>query len=114
MALLSGDRVGVTRMYAELFPAIHKLVRDYGGPKEEAEDVFQDAVIVVYEKARKPGFQLTSQFSTFFYGVCYNLLMSRRQKKSASEVTISENAKYISDDSSGHRLPPGRAREAFL
>ncbi len=56
-------------------------------------------LIVVYEKAKKPDFQLTSQFSTFFYGVCRNLWMSRQQKRSASEVTIPDHAKYIPDDS---------------
>lgn len=98
-AIVSGDRPGLVRMYAALFPAIRKLVRDYGGSEEAAKDVFQDATIVVYEKAQKPGFQLTSQFSTFFYGICRNLWMSRQQKKSASEVTIPEHAKYIPDES---------------
>lgn len=87
-------------MYVTLFPAIRRLVQDYGGSEDDAKDVFQDAVIVVYEKARRPDFQLTSKFSTFFYGVCRNLWMSRRQKKSAAELTIPDTAKYIPDDSS--------------
>lgn len=97
-AIKTGDRAGLTRMYTALFPAIRKLVRDYGGSDDDAKDVFQDATIVLYEKVQKPDFQLTSQFSTFFYGICRNLWMSRQQKKSASEVTIPDDAKYIADD----------------
>ena len=98
-AILSGDRAVLTRMYTALFPAIRSLVRDYGGSEDDAKDVFQDAVIVLYEKAQRPDFQLTSKFSTLFYGVCRNLWMSRQQKKSASEVTIPDHAKYIPDES---------------
>ena len=97
-AILSGDRTVLTLMYRTIFPAIRKLVVDYGGSEEDAKDVFQDATIVVYEKASLPDFRLTSQFSTFFYGICRYLWMSRRQKKSAAEVTIPEQAKYIVDE----------------
>lgn len=98
-AILAGDRALIHRMYAQLFPAIRQLVKDHVGTEDDAKDVFQDAVIVIYEKAQKPDFQLTSKFSTFFIGVGRNIWMSRRQKKSNQELTIPEEAKYIPDDS---------------
>ncbi len=98
-AILSGDRALITRMYAQLFPAIRQLVKDHVGTEDDAKDVFQDAIIVIYEMVQKPDFQLTSKFSTLFYGVGRNLWMSRRQKKTNLEVTIPEDAKYIPDDS---------------
>lgn len=97
-AILSGDRAVIQRMYTHLFPLIRHLVKDHGGSEDDAKDVFQDAVIIVYEKAQQKDFLLTSKFSTFFYGVCHNLWRSRQQRKSASEVTIPEHAKYIPDD----------------
>jgi RNA polymerase sigma factor (sigma-70 family) len=99
-AILSGERTTLTQMYAALFPFIRRLVKDLGGSDEDAKDVFQDAVIVVYEKAKKPDFELTSKFSTYFYSICNNIWRSRLQKKSASEVTIPDHAKFIPDDSS--------------
>ncbi|MEO6036929.1 MAG: sigma-70 family RNA polymerase sigma factor, partial [Saprospiraceae bacterium] len=98
-AILSGDRAVLTRMYATLFPAICRMIKENNGSENDARDVFQDAVIVIYEKARQLDFQLTSKFSTFLYGVCYNLWRSQQQKRSASEVTIPEHAKYIPDHS---------------
>lgn len=96
--ILAGNREGLTQMYRAIFPAICSLVRDYGnGSEDDAKDLFQEATILVYEKAQRPDFQLTSQFSTYFIGICRNLWMSKRQKKSASEVTIPEEAKYIPD-----------------
>jgi len=98
-AIISGDRALITRMYAQLFPAIRQLVKDHVGTEDDAKDVFQDATIVIYEMAQKPGFRLTSKFSTLFIGVGRNIWMTRRQKKTNSEVTIPEDAKYIPDDS---------------
>ncbi|MFN0215946.1 MAG: RNA polymerase sigma factor, partial [Saprospiraceae bacterium] len=82
-------------------PVIRGLIRDYGGTEADAKDLFQDAVLLVYQKARQPDFQLSSKFSTYFYGICRNLLLNRRTKKSATaEVTLTEDTKYIADDSS--------------
>jgi RNA polymerase sigma factor (sigma-70 family) len=96
--ILQGNQSGLTQMFRAIYPAIRALVRDYGnGSEDDAKDLFQEATILIYEKAQQPGFQLTSQFSTFFIGISRNLWMSKRQKKSASEVTIPEEAKYIPD-----------------
>ena len=96
--ILRGHRPTLEQLYAQLFPMTNKWVSANGGNGQDAEDVFQDAVMVVFEKARQPGFQLTSKFSTFFIGICRNLWLSRRQKKSRSDVTITDGAKYMVAD----------------
>ena len=97
-AILHGDPTILRQMYQTIFPLITNLIRQNGGTEEDAKDIFQDAVMVIYEKARQPDFQLTSQFSTYFYGICWNLWGSRLQKKSFSEVTIPEDIKSIAGD----------------
>ncbi|MEI6410559.1 MAG: sigma-70 family RNA polymerase sigma factor [Bacteroidota bacterium] len=98
-AILSGDRTALNQMYVKLFPMIRRLILNLGGTEDDAKDIFQDAVIVIYEKAQKPDFKLTSKFSTFLHSVCNNIWLSRQQKKSSQEVTIPEQAKYIRDES---------------
>ncbi|MFN0175705.1 MAG: RNA polymerase sigma factor [Saprospiraceae bacterium] len=100
-AILTGDRVALRRLYEQQLPVIRGLIRHYGGLEAYAKDIFQDAVLLVYQKARQPDFQLSSKFSTYFYGICRNLWLNRCTKKSASsEVTLTEDAKYIADGSS--------------
>ncbi|MCB9315956.1 MAG: sigma-70 family RNA polymerase sigma factor [Lewinellaceae bacterium] len=97
-AIQNGDADVLRQLYAEQLPRIRRLLTDYGGSDSDAQDVFQDAVLIVYQKVRQPGFQLTSQFGTFFYGICRNLWLNRRTKKSAtSEVTFSVDIKYMED-----------------
>ena len=97
-AILHGERDGVQHLYSDQLPVIRRLIANSGGSETDAQDIFQDAVLIVYRKARQPGFQLTSQFSTFFYSICRNLWLNRRTKKSAAaEVTFSEDVKYIEE-----------------
>lgn len=97
-AITEGRRADLERMYRTLFPMVHKLVMEQGGSPDDAKDVFQDAVVLVFEKAQKPGFHLTSKFSTFFYGICRNIWWNQRHKKSGAEITIPDDAKYITDE----------------
>lgn len=100
-AILAGDRAVLQRLYELQFPLIRSLICDYGGSEADARDAFQDAILVVYQKAGQPDFQLSSKFGTFFYGICRNLWLNRRTKKSAlAEVTLTDDAKYIADDTS--------------
>ena len=93
-----GDRRILAELYNEMLPAIKRLAAAAGAGAEDARDVFQDAVMIVFEKAEQPGFVLTSSFSTFFYGICRNLLGNRLKKKSGHHVTIPDDAKYREDD----------------
>ncbi|MBC7773999.1 MAG: sigma-70 family RNA polymerase sigma factor [Phycisphaerae bacterium] len=79
-AILSGDRITLRRLYEQQLPVIRSIIRHYGGSEADAKDIFQDAVLLVYQKARQPDFQLSSKFSVYFYGVCRNLWLNRCTK----------------------------------
>lgn len=93
-AILDGNRETLRQLYQEYFPMVRQLVRENGGTDADGEDVFQDALMVVLHKAKQAGFQLTSQFSSFLYGIALNLWRSRRKKKSNQEVMIPEGVEY--------------------
>lgn len=97
-AILKGESDQIARIYRQLFPMIRDMVWKNGGSDQDAKDLFQDAIMVVYQAAKKPEFKLTSQFSTYLYGIAWNLWRGRLKKKSNSEVMISEDAQYIADD----------------
>jgi len=93
----NGDPKIVAEIWGDIFPAVRKWVTAGGGNEDDAKDVFQDAMMVVYDKAQRPDFQLTSKFSTFFLGICRNLLGNLFQKKYFRHITIPEDAKYMAE-----------------
>ncbi len=68
-------------MYTLYFPMIRKLVINNSGNIIDAEDVFQDAVVIIYEKLLNDMLTLTCTLKTYMYGVCRNLWLQQLTKR---------------------------------
>ncbi|MCO6488400.1 MAG: sigma-70 family RNA polymerase sigma factor [Phaeodactylibacter sp.] len=97
-ALLAGDNEGIREIYRLYLPRAANLITQNGGSAEDARDIFQEALIILYEKAGRPGFELNSSLYTLIYGICRNLWGNRLQKKSNRTVTFPEDDKYRLDE----------------
>ena len=95
--LLAKDPTIIQAIYAEFAPRIESSILKKGGRKEDARDVFQEALLIIWRKAQSPEFVLTSSFYTFLYGVCLNLWRRKLKKKDNNAVTILE-AKGLKDE----------------
>jgi RNA polymerase sigma factor (sigma-70 family) len=62
------NELAVNSLYRN-FPTIRQLVRTRGGSTKDAEDIFQEALLILLNKARNPKFQLNAKLSTYLYGV---------------------------------------------
>ncbi len=89
-AIRTGDPVGLKEVYRKYLPGIQTLVTRNGGTRDDAFDIFQDALMVLFEKVRDERFQLTSSFYTLLYGICRNLWGNKLQKRSRSETDLPE------------------------
>jgi RNA polymerase sigma factor (sigma-70 family) len=63
------------------FPAVKKMIRLNGGNAADAEDIFQEALIILCRKIRETGFVLNAQFSTYLFGVCRFLWKDELKKR---------------------------------
>lgn len=43
---------------------------DTYGSEQDAKDVFQEGIIIIYRKAKEGNIKLTSSFKSYIYGVC--------------------------------------------
>ena len=99
--ILENDPKILGRLVEDMLPMVKALVEKNGGTIDDSKDVFQDAILAVYDKVKQKDFKLRSKFSTYFYGICRNIWGNRLQKKSSSEVAIPEHAKYIAGEDYG-------------
>ena len=58
---------------------------------EEMDDIYQDALIVLYEKIVGGNFRLTSGFQTYLNSVCRNLLLKRFSGISDTVVLVDDD-----------------------
>jgi RNA polymerase sigma factor (sigma-70 family) len=79
---LKGRDNGIIRyIYKEYYPTIKFLITTNSGTETDAEDVFQDALVVLYRKIAKENLILTSSFKTFLYSICRNLWLQRLDRR---------------------------------
>ena len=66
----SGNPEKAFKSLYQYFPKIEALILQSGGSKNDASDIFQEALILLYRKLQKEGFVLTSSVETYLYSVC--------------------------------------------
>jgi len=73
--------------YRQYYGLIESLVVTNSGQKEDVPDVFHDALIVFFNKAKTLDFSINSTIKTYFYSISRNLwLMQLRKAKRNVEL----------------------------
>lgn len=85
-------------IYSNFFPAVLKLVESGKGNRLDAEDIFQDALVVLYRKLGKTDFELTSSFFTYFYAICRFCWYERIRKNKKTAIPLTENEENAGED----------------
>ncbi|SFI64888.1 RNA polymerase sigma factor [Olleya namhaensis] len=65
----TGQRDKAFKQLYSLYPRIEKLVLSKGGKKSDAQDVFQEALIILNRNLEQSDFILTASFYTYLYSV---------------------------------------------
>ena len=84
-------------VYRSCYPDVRKLILTNGGNEHDAEDVFQEGLVKVYQKITEQGLELTCKFGTYLYSVCRFLWLGELEKRKA-KGRENGTAEYIIDD----------------
>lgn len=89
--LIRQDDKVLRAIYQNFAGRISHYILQKGGSAEDAKDVFQDALMVVLEKAKAPDFELSSSFYTYLFSVNKLIWYNKSRKKSRSTVTMPDD-----------------------
>ncbi len=78
--LAASDKKAIETIYRENFNMVQSLVINNNGSADDAKDIFQEAMIVLYEKARSGSFELSCQIKTYIYSVSRRLWLKKLQQ----------------------------------
>ena len=59
---------------------VQAFVLNNNGSYDDARDIFQEAMIALYEKAQSESFVLTCQIKTYVYSICRRLWLKKLQQ----------------------------------
>jgi len=95
LGILNGSKDTLNKLYTSYFPMILQMVLSNSGDEDDAKDVFQESVIVLYNKVKVGNFELRSKLKTFIYSVCYRLWLKRLKLKGKSTNNVEELDKLV-------------------
>ena len=78
--ILNNKSHALEAVYDSIFPSIMRMVVKNSGSKEDAEDIFQESLVVVYRRLELGSLQLECALKTYLYAVCRNLWMEKLRK----------------------------------
>lgn len=78
--ILYSDDKALTFLYKEYSGMIENMVITNNGTKEDARDIFQDTIIIFYEKIKSGTLSLTCSIKTYLFSISRNLWLYRLRK----------------------------------
>jgi RNA polymerase sigma factor (sigma-70 family) len=75
--LARNDKKAIETLYKDNYNLVQALVINNSGTTEDAKDIFQETMIVLYEKVQSGTFELNCQIKTFVYSVSRRLWLKR-------------------------------------
>lgn len=78
--LAKNDKNSIEAIYRENYSSIQSFVLNNNGSVDDARDIFQEAMIVLYEKSKLESFSLNCQIKTYVFSICRRLWLKRLQQ----------------------------------
>ena len=102
--LAANDKKAVEAIYQENYNMVQSLIINNNGSSDDAKDIFQEAMIVLYEKVRSGSFELNCQIKTYVYSVCRRLWLKRLQQLNRYSAPLGETEQIVAveDEIDGH------------
>lgn len=90
------DNRVLSYIYKNHYAAILNLILTNSGSEEDAKDIFQEAIIVVFRNIREePDFKLESGFQTYLYSIARLIWLKSLRNKRRGEEKLRESRPYI-------------------
>ena len=74
---------------------IQHFVLNNNGSFDDARDLFQEAMITLYEKVQSDSFVLSCQIKTYLFSICKNLWLKRLQQMGKYSAPLSTEEESI-------------------
>jgi RNA polymerase sigma factor (sigma-70 family) len=94
-AIRHGDDRALAQLYRLHYPMISHYVLQNSGTDDDAKDVYQEGVMVFYEKVRDGSLELSCQIKTYLYAVCRRLWLKRLTEKTRFGGRLDDHEPFL-------------------
>jgi RNA polymerase sigma factor (sigma-70 family) len=83
-------------IYKNHYSIVHNFIVTNSGSADDAKDIFQESIIVIYRKVKeKEHFLLNSSFKTFIYSIARNLWLKHLRTTKYEDRKIKDQQNFI-------------------
>lgn len=73
-------------VYDDCYPLIKNMITKNSGNVEDVQDIFQDAMEILFRKVKKGKLDLRCKFKTYLYSICQNLWLQKLEKRKKDKI----------------------------
>jgi RNA polymerase sigma factor (sigma-70 family) len=87
--LKTGDNNAFEQLYRDHFYKVKQMIFKNNGTVDDAREIFQDTMIILFKKVRDSDFKLTVQLGTYIYAIAHNVWLKKiRDSKHLKMISI--------------------------
>ena len=75
-------------IYKKFYPSVRNLVVLNSGSEDDARDIFQESIVVIYRKLTYEGLVLSCSFKTYLYAIAKRLWLKELEKRRLSRERL--------------------------
>jgi RNA polymerase sigma factor (sigma-70 family) len=102
--LANGSDAVLEELYRRHFPMVLHLILNNSGTEDDAKDIYQETLIVLYEKVTSGSLELHCQLKTYLYSVSRRLWLKQLaiRNRNGISLTDTEDVASVDDDLINH------------
>ncbi|MEJ5996329.1 sigma-70 family RNA polymerase sigma factor [Pedobacter sp. Du54] len=104
LGILNNSEEALNKLYLGYFPMVLQFILNNSGDEADAKDVYQEAIIVLYDKIKSGNFELSSKLKTYLYSVSRRIWLKKlaQQSKKTNNISDFEDVLVVEDDFERH------------
>jgi RNA polymerase sigma factor (sigma-70 family) len=100
--LANNNSAVIQSIYKKFVPKVIHYIRNNSGDEDQAQDVVQEIMILLFNQAKEKKLQLTCPFDAYFFLLCKRKWLNELKKTSNKGVTIKDD--FASMDESAQEM----------
>lgn len=98
LGIINDSDQALERLYEAYFPMVLQLIINNSGNEDDAKDIYQETILVLYNKVKSGGFELSSKLKTFIYSIARRLWLKKLNQISRSVMHVNDYHDHIQTD----------------
>lgn len=102
--LAINDKKAIETIYRDNYSMVQVFILNNNGTTDDSRDIFQEAMIVLFEKSTSGTFELNCQLKTYIYSVCRRLWLKKlnQMHRFSTQVEDLEETVPVEEETEAH------------